>query len=404
MSIGFERGETPYQNRDALLDDYTPDKLVGRDKELEDYQSLLNPVIWGDQPPNIFLYGKAGVGKTAATRYMLRTLEADAQQYDDLSLTTIHINCDGLESSYQVAVKLVNTLRDPVDQINESGYSKNEVYAKMWRAFNQCAGTILLVLDEVDHVRKDDSILYQLSRARENEYLDSARIGLIGISNDMTFRDRLSSKVKSSLCERELSFSDYDAIELQEVLQQRCEVAFKDGAVKEDVIPKCAAWAAQETGDAREALDYLLVAGDLARDRSEDTVTEDHINEAKETVERQTITQGLADRGDQVKYVAYAVASLHAEGETPARTDDIYRRYERLVGTTAERVLTKRWVREHLGSLAMLGIITEEEINEGAGGGQYKQYEVAQDLKVVLEALSETIEYLGAHQSITQYN
>jgi cell division control protein 6 len=403
MSIGFQRGDTPYKNRDALLDDYTPDKLVGRDAELEEYQSLLNPVIWGDQPPNIFLYGKAGVGKTAATKYMLRALENDAQQYDDLTLTTLHINCDGLESSYQVAVKIVNTLRDPRNQISESGYSSAEVYGKMWDEFDDCGGTILLVLDEVDHVRKDDSILYQLSRARENDNLNDARIGLIGISNDMTFRDRLSPKVRSSLCERELSFSDYDAIELQEVLQQRCEVAFKDDAVNEDVIPKCAAWAAQETGDAREALDYLLVAGDLARDRGEETVTEDHIDEAKESVERQTIIQGLADRGDQVKYVAYAVVTLHAEGETPARTNDVYRRYEQLVDRSSDRVLSKRWVREHLGSLAMLGIISEDEINEGAGGGQYKEYELTQELDMVLRALEDTIGYLGIHESVTDY-
>jgi cell division control protein 6 len=403
MSIEFERGQTPYENRDALLDDYTPDELVGRDQELEEYQSLLDPVIWGDQPPNIFLYGKAGVGKTAATKYMLRALETDSQQYDDLTLTTLHINCDGLESSYQVAIQIVNTLRGPANQLSESGYSKSEVYAKMWDEFEKRGGTVLLVLDEVDHIHKDDSILYQLSRARENGNLESTRIGVIGISNDMTFRDRLSPKVKSSLCERELSFSDYGAMELQEVLRQRRKVAFKDGAVQNGVIPKSAAWAAQETGDAREALDYLLVAGDIARDQSEDLVTVEHINEAKETIERQTISQGLADRGDQVKYVAYAVTTLHAEQETPARTDTIYQRYDRLISRTGDRVLSKRWVREHLGSLAMLGIIAEEEINKGASGGQYKQYELDQDPQLVIDALGDAINYIGLHESITDY-
>lgn len=254
----------------------------------------------------------------------------------------------------------------------------------------------------VDHDR-DDSILYQLSRARENGTLESTRNGLIGISNDMTFRDHLSPKVKSSLCERELSFSDYDAMELQEVLRQRRDVAFKDGAVQDEVIPKSAAWAAQETGDAREAFDYLLVAGDITRDQSEDVVTVEHINETKETVERQTIAQGLADRGDQVKYVAYAVTTLHAEQETPARTDTVYQRYERLLGRTGDRVLSQRWVREHLGSLAMLGIIAEEEINEGADGGQYKQYELDQDPWIVIDALDDAIEYIGLHESITDY-
>jgi len=402
-SIGFERGKTPYTNRDALLDDYTPDELVGRDDELEEYQQLLNPVIWGDQPSNIFLYGKAGVGKTAATKFMLRTLEQDAQEYDDLDLATLHINCDGLESSYQVAVRIVNSLREPSQQISESGYSKAEVYARMWEEFDNNAGITLLVLDEVDHVRKDDSILYQLSRARENDNLETARIGVIGISNDMTFRDRLSAKVKSSLCERELSFSDYDATELRQVLEQRREVAFKDESVNDDVIPLCAAYAAQETGDAREALDYLLVAGDLARDANQRTVTVDHVKEAKSTVERQTISKGLADRGEQSQYVAYAVATLDAEGRTPVRTTDVYERYERLVDRTGERILSTRWVREHLDSLAMLGIISADEINEGAGGGQYKEYELDQAIDVVVDALRDTIDYVGVHESIKKH-
>lgn len=51
----------------------------------------------------------------------------------------------------------------------------------------------------------------------------------------------------------------------------------------------------------------------------------------------------------------------------------------------------------------MLGIIAEEEINEGAGGGQYKQYELDQDPRIVIDALNDAIEYIGLHESITDY-
>lgn len=402
-SIGFTRGETPYKNRDALLDDYTPDELVGRDDELKEYQSLLNPVIWGDQPNNIFLYGKAGVGKTAATRFMLGQLEHDAKQYDDIDLSTLHINCDGLESSYQVGVEIVNSLRDSRNQISESGYSKAEIYNKMWRALEQTANTILIVLDEVDHVRKDDSILYQLSRAHENGKLDETKIGVIGISNDMTFRSHLSSKVRSSLCERELSFSDYNAEELKKVLQQREAVAFKDDAVADGVISLCAALAAQETGDAREGLDYLLVAGDLARDEQSEIVQESHVHQGKKKVERQTIVKGLADRGEQARYVAYALATLLAEEQQSARFTDLYTRYKSLTSRTGSRTLSERWVREHLQSLGMLGIVSIEEKNEGVSGGHYNLYGLNPKLELVVEALDETLDMVGVHDSISDY-
>jgi cell division control protein 6 len=128
------------------------------------------------------------------------------------------------------------------------------------------------------------------------------------------------------------------------------------------------------------------------------------VEEAKDTVERQTISKGLADRGEQAQYVAYAVTTLDAEDKTPARTNDVYERYQQLVGRTGERVLSTRWVREHLDSLAMLGIISADEINEGAGGGQYKEYELDQAIDVIVEALDETIDYVGIHESIQKHH
>ncbi|SEP22370.1 orc1/cdc6 family replication initiation protein [Halogranum amylolyticum] len=167
------RDDSIYRNRDALLDDYTPETLVGRDDELQQYHSALQPAISGEQPNNIFLYGKAGVGKTAATRFLLNRLQSDAEQYDDLRVNSQLVNCDGTDSSYQVAVNLVNRLRPIEDQISESGYSRSQVYHLMWNEFDQLNGIVLVVLDEVDHL-EDGSILYQLSRARENQHLEKA--------------------------------------------------------------------------------------------------------------------------------------------------------------------------------------------------------------------------------------
>ena len=267
-SFSFDRDNSLYKNRDALLEEYTPNNLVGRDDELEEYHAALQPIINGEAPSNIFLYGKSGVGKTAATRFLLNQLQEDAARYDDISLSVVEINCDGLNSSYQVAVRLVNTLRDPADQISNTGYPQAQVYSFLWDELDLLNGTIIIVLDEVDHIN-DNSILYQIPRARSNGYLEHAKIGLIGISNDLSFRDSLSAKVRSSLCEKEVSFPPYDATELQKVLRQRDQVAFHESALAEDVIPLCAAYGAQDAGDARQALDLLLEAGDLARKDAE---------------------------------------------------------------------------------------------------------------------------------------
>lgn len=63
------------------------------------------------------------------------------------------------------------------------------------------------------------------------------KVGIIGISNNLAFRENLSAKDRSSLCEKSISFPPYDAGELWAVLRQRADTAFHDGALADDVIP-----------------------------------------------------------------------------------------------------------------------------------------------------------------------
>jgi len=98
-----------------------------------------------------------------------------------------------------------------------------------------------------------------LPRARANGNLETAKTGIIGISNDFSFREDLSPKVRSSLCEEEIHFPAYDATELQQILQQRADVAFHESVLEEGVIRLCAAYGAKDAGDARQSLDLLIL-------------------------------------------------------------------------------------------------------------------------------------------------
>lgn len=312
----FERDAEIYRDRDAFREDYQPDRLVGREAEIDTYRAALQPVINGEQPNNIFLYGKTGVGKTAVTRYLLDHLADDAAEYDDIDLTLVTLNCDGLTSSYQVATRLVNEFRDETDQISTTGYPRSTVYEMLWEELDACGGTILIVLDEVDHV-EDDSILYQLPRARATGNLSESKIGIVGISNDFSFREDLSPKVRSSLCEQEIHFPAYDATDLNSILTQRVEVGFKDGVLEDGVVPLCAAYGAKDAGDARQSLDLLMKAGDLARDGPADTVTEEHVEEGRRELERGRIREGITGLTQHGHLVLYALLTLELEGETP---------------------------------------------------------------------------------------
>ncbi|SFS90093.1 orc1/cdc6 family replication initiation protein [Halostagnicola kamekurae] len=405
----FERDTEIYKNRDALREDYQPEELVGRDEEIQMYQASLQPVINGEQPNNVFLYGKTGVGKTAATRYLLSHLEEDANQYDDIDLHLTFLNCDGLTSSYQIATRLVNELREETNQISTTGYPRATVYEMLWDDLDSIGGTNLIVLDEVDHV-EDDSILYQLPRARANNNLTEAKIGIIGISNDFSFRDDLSPKVKSSLCEQEIHFPAYDAGDLQKILEQRAEVAFHDGVIDDAVIPLCAAYGAKDAGDARQSIDLLMKAGDLAREeevaqeqQDEIVITEEHVEAGRHDLERGRIEEGINGLTQHGHLVLYSLLTLHLQNETPIRSRDVRPRYTNFAQRAGRDPLVPRRMRDHLSELAMLGLVSVTERNEGRRGGTYREYTLDMDIELILSALDDVLDDVGIHDSVQRY-
>ncbi len=398
----FERDTSIYADRDALREDYQPDTLVGRDEEIDTYQSALQPVINGEQPNNIFLYGKTGVGKTASTQYLLSHLREDATRYDDLNLAVQTLNCDGLSSSYQVATQLVNGFRDEADQISTTGYPRSTVYEMLWDEIDARGGTVLVVLDEIDHV-EDDSILYQLSRARATDNISEAAVGVIGISNDFSFRENLSPKVRSSLCEQEIHFPAYSASELRSILRQRAEVAFRDDILEEAVIQLCAAYGSKDAGDARQSIDLLMKAGDLARDGDAEEVTVDHVERGRRELERGRIKEGITGLTHHGHLVLYALVTFELEGETPVRSREVRPRYTRFAEMVGRDPLVPRRMRDHLSELAMLGVASVRERNEGRRGGTYHQYELDMDPGLTIEAMRETVEEVGVHRSVQDY-
>jgi len=161
----FTRDTEIFCDEGMLREDYQPESITAREEELSAYKTALQPVVNGAQPRNIFLYGKTGVGKTAVSRYLLDQLKRDTKQYDDIDLSVYWLNCTNLSSSYQVAVNLVNTIRPAENRISTTGYPQQRIFDILYEELDAIGGTILLVLDEIDHIGSNDEILYELPRA-----------------------------------------------------------------------------------------------------------------------------------------------------------------------------------------------------------------------------------------------
>lgn len=386
------------KNAEVLEEDYTPQKILCRNEVLKQYTSVFKPIYKGRPPQNAFLYGDTGVGKTAATKYLREHLEHDIEQKNEqlsedeqISLNVVWINCENFTtadhktSSYQVAVGIVNRLRSHGNRITGTGYAPQDVYDIMYEELDTLDGTVLVILDEVDKIGNDDTLLYELPRSRDIGYVENVRVGVIGISNDYTFRKNLSPKVKDSLCETEIKFPAYDAEELSDILRARAELALYDDAYSKETISLCSALAYQEaSGSARRAIRLLRRSAEIAEEDGSEQIEERHIRKADKDLEYGNIVESIVDQDDEKLYILKALAHLDNAGITPARTRTIHTAYARVVRSynkeSGKDPLTQRGMFNHLSKLVMFGFVNTIEHNKGAGGGQWNEHEFSDDV------------------------
>lgn len=193
-------------------------------------------------------------------------------------------------------------------------------------------------------------------------------MSVIGISNDLKFKEYLDPRVLSSLSEEEVVFPPYDANQLRDILTQRAEEAFYPGVLDEGVIPLCAALAAREHGDARKALDLLRVAGEIAEREGASKVTEKHVWKAQEKIEQDMMEEVIKTLPLQSKVLLYAIVLLDENGDLPANTGDVYAVYRELCEYIDLEPLTQRRISDLINELDMLGIINAKVVSKGRYG------------------------------------
>lgn len=383
--------ETIFADKSVLDEEYQPDEILERDEEIEQYRNALKDVLFGRNPSNIFLYGKAGVGKTAVTTYILDALEDRIVEADnDVSLTVQNVHCNG-ETAFSICRDLVNDLRpSDADLFPRRGLGMGDVLTELYTEMDRIGDTFLFVLDEVDHLKNVESLLYELPRARANGDLAHARVGVIGISNNYAFRKTLPPKVKDTLMEKELSFAPYNANELQSILSARANDALAPGTYEKGAISLCASVAARDKGSARQAIDLLREGGDLAEERGDSTLTPDHIEDARESVRRGRITERVREQTKHAQLIIEAVAHLEQDGMTDAKSKQIRDVYLDVAQKReVDPLSTLKSVQNHLSDLKMLGFLAREEHNDGLSGGSYFTYSLLLDPDEVLEVRDE---------------
>lgn len=357
------RASSIFVERDVLRSDYIPSSLPHRAGHLRQLGEMLSPALAGHRPSNIFIYGKTGTGKTAVLKHVLDRFSSEAKKLRR-NVRFVYVNCRLLGTEYRVLAALAASIGVPIPF---TGLATAEVFRRLSSGLAKRPGTFILGLDEIDALVKvsGDNLLYELTRI--NESLPSSRVSLVGVSNDLMWKELLGPRVLSSLSEQELVFHPYSALELADILRERAEHAFRKGVLSNSVTALCSALAASEHGDARRALDLLRVSGEVAERNQSTVITEKHVRMAQGVIERGRVFEALTSLPLHSRIMLAAVLSLTRQ-RSDVTSGTVYSAYKELSTLLNVDPLTQRRVSGLISELDMMGVLGTKLVSFGRYG------------------------------------
>ena len=381
-------GASIIKNRVALRFDYMPRVIRHRDDEQEQVVQTLLPVLKGSRPSNLLVYGRPGTGKTLVVRRVLVKVQAKAAG-GGFPIRLVYANSKNETTLYGLLVSFGRQLGLNEKRIPSTGLSISEVFRRLVMEIRERSINAVFVIDEIDHLaritsRSHKDILYQMTRA--NERLGGGSLTLVGISNDLAFKDGLDPRVISSLGEEEIVFASYTTEQIRLILEERVADSLERAdAAEPAALNLCAAMAGSEHGDARRAIDTLRVAAEAAEREGAASITPDHVRVAAAKMEERKVIAALSSYPLHEKLLVIAV--MRSPG---ASTGEVYAAYRDLCRRTGQRSLTQRRATQMLSEVEMSGIVSGRITHQGMHG-RTKKFRLLVAAETVGEALGEDL-------------
>ena len=382
-----ESGKSIIKNRDILHFTYIPNIILHRKNEQELVTQSLLPILKQSRPSNLLVYGKPGTGKTLVVKKVLSKIQERVEK-SNFPIKLIYSNSKNETTLYGLLVSLGRQLDLKQDELPSTGLAISEVFKRLLNKIDEGKLNAIFVIDEIDYLaqlvaKTGKDILYQLTRA--NEQLQQGSLTMVGISNDLTFKEKLDPRVISSLGEEEIVFTNYNVEQIKKILEDRINESFIENSVEEPALNLCAALAGGEHGDARRAIDLLRVSGELAERQQSDKVTIEHVREASLKIEENKEEASLKSYPLHEKLVIIAI--MKANGSS---TGEIYSSYRNLCKALGKDELTQRRVTQMLSEIELSGIISGRLVHQGIHG-RTKKYKLTISSEMIKKSFKDDL-------------
>ncbi len=361
--------ETVFRDEHVFEIDYVPEVFRHRESQLQTLQYALRPAVRGSRPLNVMVRGPPGTGKTTAVQKLFGELRGQR------GVRTVRVNCQVDSTRYAVFSRVFEEIFEY--EPPSSGISFKKLFGQVAERIADEEEVLVVALDDVNYLFYEgeaSDTLYSLLRAHETHA--GAKVGVIVVSSDLDLDviENLDGRVQSVFRPEEAYFPAYDRSEIADILRDRIEVGFREGAVPTTVLDRVAELT-DEAGDLRVGIDLLRRAGLHAESRASKTVELDDVDAVYEEAKHIHLSRNLRALSETERALVETVAE-YGGGQAGDvydafndRTDLGYTRYTELVN-----------------KLDKLGLI-DAEYEQLEGRGRSRTIRLAYDPEAVKDRL-----------------
>jgi cell division control protein 6 len=251
-----------FKDESKLDINYVPRRLLHRGAQFNLLDQFFRFAIEspGKMTQRVLVLGKVGTGKTVLSQHFGLKKMKEAEKRN-INLNYVHVNCRECRGS--LFMILQRTILKFYPNFPRRGYSAEELLQALMQILDEEDAYLILALDELEALIQSEGSnpLYSLTRVQEERFKAPQRLSLICILRQPEYLEKLDQSTRSTLQRNIIHLEEYSKPQLEDILNDRVNLAFRQGTVGTQTMNLIAELADSEGGNARYAIELLWRAG-----------------------------------------------------------------------------------------------------------------------------------------------